>query len=541
MSKISRIRPKIIDLNREECDKDIGHYITNRLSIAGNKQIVNDEIMTKLMERCNGIFLYAELVCDTITDKKSINMDSIIKMPNGIGGLYCAYFDRLFPRFEDYKRIRNFLRVLCAFDIGNLSEDVLMRATKTDREELNRFYHDLRSFAKCISVNDKNFVSLFHKSLYDWLTNHSLSGIYYIDIEAGRKQILKMCAEIIERADKYEKHEYLLSTYQYVLQHGDGSGVKLTPEFLYALQCTAFDNSDLVAFRETADRLERNMIITGETRLYLLSQFDLASWYYDVALEAEKACALIDQLYANYSEQIANEPEIHAAAEINRIYIFNSYKKNYSQAWQWADDLIQYLISQKTTGFPDRGIRLSKAYYHRCIIEFRMEKYELCNETAEKANEAAEYAYKDPRKMKSLVYVVQGEAFRETKQYERAVEVLEKALEYRLDLYNHFSLFVANSYKSLIETLYQMAIETKSPFDGCIFDYLEEYKKAVIISVGDNNSRLINYYFYMALIAKAEKNNLAAVKYAKKCLQFENTSYFKSQIETAKEIIQMYS
>lgn len=541
MAKIAGVQPDVIELDRKACDGDIEQYFRERLFSAGKGRACSDEEIRMLTERCGGMFLYAKLICDSLLQDATVTPDGIAAMPGGIGGLYCSYFDRLFHNEEEYEKVKPYLRVMCAYDIGYLSEAFLMRVVGSNREDMNRFYHALRSFARCVTDDGKNQVSLFHKSLYDWLTDRTLSGKYYIDVDTGRREILKQCERINEQADRNEQFEYLQTTYLYVQRYGHMMGLRLRPEFLYALQLSALDNSDIITFRETAEKIRRLTRMTGNNRLYVLSQLDLAVWYYDVMNEEEKGYTLIEDLYAAHAGLIASDPEVHTSAEINRIYIVNSYKKEYEKAWQWANELIEYIMAHDEAELPLRGVKLAKAYYHRCLIEYRMKKYDTCIDTANDAVEAAKYGYTDPRRLMCLIYVVQGGTYRKLKQYDAAIHVLEKSLEYRLALYNRFSLFVANSYSNLIETLYRKAVECDLPVDRRIYDYLESLKRAITVTVGSKNMRILRYDYYHALIAEHEKDYPKAVVHARKCLQAENGAAMEDLVETANRIIQAYT
>lgn len=541
MAKIAGVKPDVIELDRKTCDGDIAQYFRERLCIGNNGRNCSEEEIRMLTERCDGMFLYARLVCDALLQDASVTPDSIVTMPGGIGGLYCSYFDRLFHNEEEYEKVKHYLRVMCAYDIGYLSEAFLMCVVGGGREEMNRFYHALRSFASSVTNDGQNQVRLFHKSLYDWLTDRTLSGKYYIDIDNGRREILKKCAQINEQADRNEQFEYLKTAYQYIQRYGHMMGIRLNPRFLYALQLASLDNSDITTFLEMAEKIERKTRMTGDTRLYVLSQLDLAVWYYDVMNDDEKGYTMIEELYAAHAALIESDPEIHASAEINRIYIANSYKKEYEKAWQWANELIAYIMAHNEEELPRRGEKLAKAYYHRCLIEYRMKKYDACIDTANDAIEAAEYGYADPRRLACLIYVIQGGAYRKLKQFDAAIHVLEKSLKYRLALYNRYSLFVANSYSNLIKTLYRKAVECDLAVDRQIYDYLECFKRAISVTVGIKNERMLRYDYYNILIAEHEKDFSKAVALARKCLQEEKVALVEDLEETARRIIRMYT
>lgn len=543
MAKLAGTRPRIIELDRAACDRDIERYIRVRTK---ERTDLREADLPRLVERCGGMFLYAELMCDALENGGSA--DDLRRMPNGLGGMLCGYFDRLFRRAEDLELCRPYLRILCAYDVGDLSEELLMRAAGTGREDLNRFCLTMRSLARRVTVDGKSYISLFHKSLYEWLTDPAASGRYYTDVEAGRREILRLCGEVIEKADRTEKIAILKSVYLYAEKHGCPGGLR--PEFLYALQYSANDNSDIPLYREAVRRIEEMADFTGETRVYLRSQLDLASWYYDVAEEREAAHRLLRELYEKYRDAIDADPELHAEAEIAYAYLESSrvrdetpegHPEAYAEVKARAEELIRYIRQKKPEELPSRMSCLARACHYLSLIEFRMGEYEASIKTSEDALRASEYGYADPRRMKCLIYVVQAGALRRIDAYERAAEVLEKALEYRLALYDPCSLYVANSLNNLIDTYIKKAIARGEPADRRIGRYLADYRRAVTVSAGETNRRMIQYHYHMFRYAELEGDPETAVKHARAALLFGDAPGYAWQLGRAREILRKYA
>ncbi|MBQ6594043.1 MAG: toll/interleukin-1 receptor domain-containing protein [Clostridia bacterium] len=545
MAKLAGARPQIIALDRDACDLDIERYI--RIRTKGRTDVREADI-PHLVERCEGMFLYAELMCDMLDDGGST--EDLRRMPRGLGGRLCGYFDRLFRRAEDLERCRPYLRILCAYDVGDLSEALLMRATRTGREELNRFYLTMRSLARRVTVDGKSDVSLFHRSMYEWLKDPEASGRYCVDVEAGRREILRLCDEVIERADRTEKLTILKSVYQYVEKHG--SLARLRPEFLYAMQCSANDNSDIPLYREMVRRIAEMADFTGEKRIYILSRLDLAGWYYDSVREREDAHRLLRDLYERYRDTIDEDPEIHAESELTYVYLESSrvrdetpegHPEAYAEVKARAEELIRYIRQKKPEELPSRLSCLARAYHYLSLIEFRMGDghYEACIQTEEDALRASEYGYADPRRMKCLIYVVQAAALRRIDEFERAAEVLETSLEYRLSLYDPCSLYVANSLNSLIDTYIKKASARGEPADRRIGRYIADYRRAVAVSVGETDRRMIQYHYHMFRYAELEGDRETAVKHAREALLFGDVPGYDWQLGKAREILQKYA
>ena len=553
MSSIQKNRPHVLNLNDADSDSDIRQYIEMRLSHMVDSAALSESEMNAMIERSNRMFLFAELICDTIADG-SMTAHHITGLPDGIGGMFSSYFDRLFKTPEDYEKVRPFLRVLCAFDIGALSESFLVKVLATNFESVNRFYLSMRSFVQRRIIDGKAYIFFFHKALYDWLVDRSGNEKYVIDASAGVLKIAETVREIIANASEDDDYEFLKYAYRFTLAHS--SSVNRLPDagFLYILQLSAYSNSDLEIYTEVTRRIDSITMLTNDKKTYILSKLSLAGWYYDVSLEQDKALRLIESLYRDYTEEIKGDPELYTSAEINRIYITDStirdYKgepekhldalKRHEETLEWEKALIQYILSCDSSALPSKGIKLAKAYYHKSLIEFRLEKYQDSIESAERGIDLADFAYKDPRRMKCLIYIIQGASCRKTGQHEKALEVLHKSLEYRLSLYGFYTLFTANSYHNLDDALYAQAIDTGSAFDPRLCEYLENYREIIQVVVGEKNPRMIHYYSTLANISDHNGEREKAIEYARKALEY-TTEYYDGIPLSMKRIIEKYS
>lgn len=517
MSLLRKVRPRVIDLNSEGSDDDINRYIGNRLaSLPGGARLSDGEI-SALAERSSRMFLFAELACDAIRDGTA-SLQEILRMPEGMGGLYTCYFDRLFPDPAEYEKVKPFLRVICAFDTGVLPETFLERVTGTDPEQLNRFYLSMRTFALSRAVDGKACAFLFHKSLYDWLTDRSRSGKYYIDAAAGVRAVALTCGEIMRGADEDSDYELMKIAYRFLNAHGAAEHITPDARFLYMLELAAFSRADAQVFNEAASKAARMAELSGDRALYIKVKTSLISWYYDVTQEEDRACRLLEDICRKYPDVIRGDPEIYTEVEITRIYVLGSAREDREVIWEWADSLIGYIQSCGTDVLPSKGIKLAKAYYHRCLVEYRLKRYDDCIESAEYAADAADMGYKDPRRLKCLIYVMLGAAYRKTGEYDRALEVLQKALDYRLALYGPYTLYTANAYRNLYDVLYARATETGTPFDPRIYDYMEHFRESLLFVVGEKSPRMIHYYYMMGRVYDRNGDREKAVDYARRSL-----------------------
>lgn len=524
-----------ISLDNENSDKDIALYVQRALntSLRGGISVTD---IDRIVRECDHVFLYAELLCKSIVSPEGFYRNSR-ELPTGIAGIYTQYFDRLFGDGQSYTEIKQLLRIICSFDKGGIAEEVLLRIAGINRETLNEFYMSMRSFAKYTEIDKVRYVFLYHKSLYDWLIDKDLSGTYYVDCNYGQTLILEQCKQLIEYGGIDESYITLKHVYLYLNNHGFMRYIKTNMRFLYEVMKAAFENDDIELFKRISKQITMYTALTNEKKIFILSQILMSGWLYDVEYEADKAYKIQEELYYKYGEIIKNDDELLCEVEINEIYLLNTYKKEPLSALDHADKLVTYLSIRTDDEFPLRQKYLCKTYYHKGIIELSLKRYSDCLDSCENGLEMAEFAYKEPKKLQCLIYIIQGRSFMKLELFEQAIISFEKSLTYRIDLYGEQSLYVANSYHNLIDAMYEKARIINIVYDIKIYDYIEKYKEIVQTIFGKNNPRLIIYYTYKALLAELEKKHDQALEFACSGLRIEDNERFKDKKSILQQIV----
>lgn len=505
LAAMDKLKPQVINLNQEEEEgaKDIERYISKRLTKAGMKTAQARKAAAELAPKCHQMFLYAELACDEIINH-GLSIQNISMLPEGIGGLYLRYFDRLFPCRADYDQVRHLLRILCGFDTTNPSETILKNIAGIDDEALNNFYIAMRSFAVSHSSDKETRVALFHKSLYDWLTDKNLSGRYTIDLNLGRQETLAYCKKLIDQEGKGASFDTLLTVYRFVQKNRSFGKVKLTDAFLFTLQSEAYTHDAFELYKEIVQKISHRATLWGHTRVSLLSQLDLVLWKHDRDENSvpEDAKKLMEQLCSQYGDMINNDPELYGSAMINRIYMLGNKPETRSQALEMATELIRYIRSCTEQQMPSKKRNLARVLYHKGRMEYLNHNYENSIEYCLLANETAEEAYDDPRKMICLADIILGSCYRKLNRHDEAIEVLKRSLEYNASLYGRYSLNAAQACHNLMVALYDKAVYEKTEISPHFFRLMEEQKKIIIAIVGNTSHRLLRCHYYMAYAMK---------------------------------------
>ena len=171
--------------NDEENLNDVKLYLHSRL----NNKYEQTEI-DSISEQCAGNFLYAKLICNGLLESKLTLNDVVSGKFKGLKDLYLKDFDHLFQNnIKDYTdKYRAMFEVLCASKEKTPYEFFVssLRLKSSDKEVFTELFNPYLSL-------DNQFISLYHKSLRDWLLYPKASKVYAVDVQEGKKTILEEC------------------------------------------------------------------------------------------------------------------------------------------------------------------------------------------------------------------------------------------------------------------------------------------------------------------------------------------------------------
>jgi hypothetical protein len=175
------------DQNRD----DVRHYVA--------MQSLLPEVRTLLLEKSESNFLYVRQALEAIKDEKK-PLVALRSLPRGLHYLYPVFFTRRFPDKESYRRARRLLQVMVAAR-DPLSETQLSAAAGLDEEiVLPGVLSQLAQFLVRRQTGDTEVLSLYHKSLVDWLTDkQSRRSHLYISSKKGQIRLADWCWQEYER------------------------------------------------------------------------------------------------------------------------------------------------------------------------------------------------------------------------------------------------------------------------------------------------------------------------------------------------------
>jgi len=227
---LKHLQPIHLDENQEENLRDIRFFFEMRLSpkIAEKQK---DLLYTKLVEKSEGVFLYAYFLVDHIQENVPLltleQLESIL--PLGISSVYLSHFKRLENELRKELKMDEdqVMKFLCAFTVSREPMPIafVSRLLNPGGKSLSAQRRINRAIA-CISSllpirND--CLHFFHKSIKDWLTNTLCYGRhdFIVDEKEGHEILFELCRNELDNIKRKAVHDSTFSdTERYALQHG---------------------------------------------------------------------------------------------------------------------------------------------------------------------------------------------------------------------------------------------------------------------------------------------------------------------------------
>ena len=185
-SVLSSIVPYRLDGHSRENLEDIREYLRNGLKNELKKTADPDDIIKKIIEKSEGVFLYATWVVKDVLEKR-LNLDRVDEFPVGLAGVYARYFERVYPEVTEYQKFAQSVLgiILAAYEPLKIS---LIAEIAGCREiEIMNFRKALGS----LFTERENGIEICHRSISDWLLHEKYSGHYSVSAVDGRRAIIE--------------------------------------------------------------------------------------------------------------------------------------------------------------------------------------------------------------------------------------------------------------------------------------------------------------------------------------------------------------
>ena len=174
--------PYVLDKQPEDNQKDLKRFIVQEYSPFARNHELPDHVVTEILKRSEGIFLYLEWVRSELAAGR-LSLGQIESFPQGLGEVYAQFFARQFPDENDFQsRIRPVLEAVVAAQEA-LAPDFLARLFSWSVYDKKKILVDLGS----LFVDMIGQVQPFHRSLVEWLTdeNDDKAGPYFVSKPEG--------------------------------------------------------------------------------------------------------------------------------------------------------------------------------------------------------------------------------------------------------------------------------------------------------------------------------------------------------------------
>lgn len=337
---------------------DILAFLLHALS-SELKQISNRlEVLNRICELSEGVFLYAELFVEDVKNG-GIDLREVDTFPRGLSDFYRLSMQRKFNEKDSFEKIRDFVEILSVSD--TIPEPLLIETCNYSKYT---YFSYLDKMGSWVNRQDEQqgTIGFSHKSLADWFTNETRSGVFFVDKCHGALVLARHCRKLIDKIEgltfgrtdslgSYARERigtfYVLSgkfdeLEQFLLQHSNA----MNPYWnIWNTFPETWDHSALLkAFWESENRNEYALALQreGNTSLlkwifnlakeqYGVEQFDqcLVSIYIDIVhMSGDYAGAveIADRFLQGHSKSEIEENEFFAMMRVRKIHHSMFYK-----------------------------------------------------------------------------------------------------------------------------------------------------------------------------------------------------------------------
>ena len=208
VQKLDQIEMMEFDTDDEQNDSDLHEYLSMCIpSLAARVSASSMEcsIINTIVKKCEGSFLYAFHVQKELCKRRNLAMmttDEIVSfLPEGLGSVYQAYFRRLEVELEAVlgkADLFKVLEMLVAIET-ELPLQFISSASgvNLDCRETKRILNKVNDAISCLLYVSDDLVTVFHKSVFDWLLGNGYEDHEYtVKIVDGKERLWQVCEQL---------------------------------------------------------------------------------------------------------------------------------------------------------------------------------------------------------------------------------------------------------------------------------------------------------------------------------------------------------
>jgi len=218
---LQALNPFPLDTRSEANRADIRDYLRRELATPLQNRPDANRLVEQILDKSEGVFLYVERFCDDV-QRGHLSLDCPDQFPQGLGGIFCQWFQRQFPDLEKFRKdIRPALRAILAAR-EPLPVEILQRLFHWQDEELRDFIRTLGSLFPVTKEANGEVIKPYHKSLADWLADEAKGGVFFVSAKEGHRMLADYGTREIQ-ADGYSwppKHYVIWHTLEHLRSCG---------------------------------------------------------------------------------------------------------------------------------------------------------------------------------------------------------------------------------------------------------------------------------------------------------------------------------
>jgi len=181
ISDLQRYNPCKIEDEKVLNEKDHRQFIEKEFTQFAESGILDTYVVETLMKKSEENFLYLEQVRNEL-EIGHLSLKEIDHFPKGLGEFYKCFFNR---KFTDIQRFRDYYNILAI--VFAVSTPLTLEEAESlfcwEASDIQKFENFFGAFIKY----DNEYITLFHQSLKEWLTDQHKAGYFWIRLKDGHK------------------------------------------------------------------------------------------------------------------------------------------------------------------------------------------------------------------------------------------------------------------------------------------------------------------------------------------------------------------
>ena len=175
------------------------------------RQISNKlEVLNKICELSDGVFLYAEMLVNDIKNG-FVKMTDIDHFPMGLNAFYRLSMERKYQDRYAFDDVRGLIELLTLSE--TMPEELVRSVLGFSQYSLIKHIDKLGSWVNQYKNDNQSWLGFSHKSLKDWFADKNQSGDFYVDCKSGALRLARFCRSHIEQPSKEDRLDRELENY----------------------------------------------------------------------------------------------------------------------------------------------------------------------------------------------------------------------------------------------------------------------------------------------------------------------------------------